>query len=221
MLTVNQLCGFGAGSSAESGPPAVTYEGSNQSAANASSYTLSVASSITGPRLVVAAVVCNQSIAALPTSVTYDGGAMTRLASRLGSGAMAAFYGIELTTASTNPSDVVLNLTNLPSRAGVGVFVIKNYTSATPVDSVSSVSNGGSLNLSVTAGDVVLGVSTTSNGTGGYTWTGLTEQYDAATEGASQHTGAMIVAATTGTLAISATRGGSPTEICSLSANWR
>lgn len=179
MLLVNQLIGFGAGG----GSASASFVSSGSSASDLTTYTFAGLSmgAASADRYIV--VGCWGAAAAGRTisGVTVGGVAATQLvALATWVGAPTAIYVVPLPTGAT--ASVVITFNAGMVRSQCAVFAVYGLTrSGTAVATATTATDGGSLNMNVQPGDVVIACAS-GNTTGDATWTGLTEAYDTAVE---------------------------------------
>jgi len=96
-------------------------------------------------------------------------------------------------------ADVVVNLSGTALRCGHGLWRVTGLASATPTDGSGSTASAPTYAIDVVAGGFAIGCAYSAD-TATASWTGITEKYDEAVEGAgSRHSGASDVFATTQT----------------------
>lgn len=180
MLAVNQLIGFGAGGSAL---PTLSYRATTASATDLTTYTFSAADigAVGGTRMVFVGI--NGAFPTGPRSVsscTIDGVTATYLGVRAESAqSVCEFWAAA--TGSNATGDVVVVWSAGVGRCVIHVWAAYDLTSMTPNDTATSTTDPTVLNVDVQANGMILGIAATVDSST-YTWTGLTERYDAITE---------------------------------------
>jgi hypothetical protein len=131
------------------------------------------------------------------TSVTVAGVTATRLHFQQGlngtdtADVSCALYIAEVPTGTTG--DIVVTYSNAQLRCGIGWYSAYGLLSTTATDTGDSTADPPSTTIDVEAGGLLFGyVQAYPGGSSGFTWTGITEDFDAAVEGTgnSHHSGA-------------------------------
>lgn len=167
---------------------AVSYLGHTEDASNATIYTYTSAPLATnGYNLVACDANGNPSARTLST-VTIDGIGATVFTTINASNLGLAFA---LAPSSGNPTgNIVATWSGACSRAGFGVWGLSGLLSTIPFDQQSS-SASNSVNVNVRANGIAIGAAVADSGSPPtYTWTQLTERYDASEEPNTTHSGA-------------------------------
>lgn len=180
-LTVNELHGFNVGLG--SPPPIITFQASDSSTSNLSSYTFSAQDigAAANDRFIVVCAFGSGSSNTTVSSITLDGVTMTSLQNSSANQSPVGCAGI-VDTADTTDA-VVVNFGASMNRAAIGIWRITGLQSTTPVN-VSSAINADPLSLDVNTNTdgVVIGACQTFASTS-VTWTGVNEDFDAVIEG--------------------------------------
>ncbi len=167
----------------------------------------------------VIAVMVSTRPAPSTIAVTVGGTSLTQRTSS--SSAIATAYLFSGVVATGTSADVVVTTTGGPTtRLGVGVYPIYGAASAVPHDTDTSTAEPSAATITVPVNGAAIGYVWANNATS-YTWTGLTERFDAAVETTLIHSGASATYHAGGDLAISADAlGGSVADRCSIFASW-
>jgi hypothetical protein len=158
------------------------FANSASSAANASSYTLSISNMLTSGHRVIAVAGRDASTRTI-NSVTLDGETATLLGTQIDTTGSSVALFIAPATANTT-GDCVISLSGSWLRATAGVWNVLNLLSTTETDFESDTtasSNTLSVSIDCNAGGAVFGISNLSNSSSS-TWSGITESYDLAVE---------------------------------------
>lgn len=123
------------------------------------------------------------------TSVTIGGVTATINCQVDNSGSVSGVACAAVPTGTTG--DVVLVWSNTMSWADIALYRCTGLSSATALDSGTSVADPGTDTLVIKSGGVTVGIATDDDGTHTCTWTGLTENFDGATGGGGDVSGAM------------------------------
>jgi len=175
MLNISQLTGFNANSSGIS----LKYIGGQTFTNNASSYT-SGSFTIGEPGLVIVIAAMRQTTGITVQTLSVNSTAVDNF-TRAGS---AQANGIAMGTyLLTSGETITVNFTSGVNalQAGVEVFVLRNYNSSTPInakDKYDTSSTSTSINVETTSGGVIVAGLATASGSGGQTWTNVTEVTD-------------------------------------------
>lgn len=105
------------------------------------------------------------------------------------SGSMSAIVAASVPTGTTG--DVVLVFSSTMTDANIALYRATGLSSATAIDTGTSSADPGTDTLTIKSGGVLVGIATDDDGTHTCTWTGLTENYDSATAGGRDFSGAM------------------------------
>ena len=142
----------------------------------------SIGTAQTGRRIVVAAGGPGSGSAVTITGVTCGGVAMTQLVQNNTSGGggfqTASLWILEVPTGTT--ADIVVSWSGSSSRCYLGVWAVYGLESEAARSTVTSGSDPHTGSITVPGGGVVIG--TAAGGAGSsmsYTWTGVTEDFDA------------------------------------------
>lgn len=190
MLVINELNGFNVGG--ESPPVVSTFIGSNSSTSDTANYSFAAEGigTAAADRFVVVGFVARCATARSVSSVTIAGNATTQLVQvDAGSSDMhAGLYGLLVTSGTT--ATIAVNFSGTCNRLGLGVWTINGLASQTPSDTMTdSGSDPATGTIDVQAGGCIIAIATTLANTT-TTWTGVTEDYDAAVETSQSHSGA-------------------------------
>lgn len=177
-------------------PPSVTYITNSRDGTNASSYTFN-SQNIGGTGLIVVVVGLRGSSSnePVPSSVTFNGNAMTLAVVRnQGSGGAQSAHSSAIYyfnhTGITTTANFVINASVLAQYCQIGIYRLQNCSNTTPqsttsaggyINGVSSTSLTMTLN-SITSGSVVVGYSEQGVDTAGVTWSNGTENFDVSAE---------------------------------------
>lgn len=101
---------------------------------------------------------------------------------------MAGLYIANVPTGTTG--DVVVTFAAGTQRCGIGMWRATDLASAVPTDSGKSGADAPTYDIDVDAGGFAVGVAYGADNSGATTWTGITEDYDEASEGTHRNTGA-------------------------------
>ena len=105
-----------------------------------------------------------------------------------GVGAVAGMMYAVIPTGTGSTGTIAVTMTAAAFRLKIGVWVIYNYAASAPYANNTSVVDPNSATRTPTANSVCIGVSTTYTEAGAtYTWTNLTENYDADGEGINEN----------------------------------
>lgn len=194
MLVVNELNGFNASESA-SAPAALTrtYVTNifNNSISGVSSTTFSTASigTAAADRYVTVGAICNDVVAHTITGMTIGGNSATVTASS--SAATFSAWGILNVTTGTTANIVVSFNSNLTSaRCLIGVWNINGTVNSTTAFDTLVLAGSETGDIDVDAGGIILGTAYMLNSATSFTWTNLTERYDAVSAGVHTFSGA-------------------------------
>lgn len=206
-----------------SGPAVVTYVTNRVSTANQTIYTFS-ASNIgaeDASRVVVVGVFGNGNFTARTISgVTLGGVSMMPI---VDAGNVAVPLGLfALAVPAGTAADVVVTFSGGVVDAGIGIWSLTNLQSATPTDTDAdtTASSPATVSIDVQADGVVIAL-TGEDTSGSFTWSGITERYDAVVETTiARHSGASDAYASAATLALSVTEADGDT-IRMVAAAWR
>ena len=187
MFAVSHLTGFNAGG----GVATISFTDNAAETADGTSATFSgrAIGAASTDRIVVIGVTCN---AGEPiTSATIGGISASEVVAgdAAGGTAYAALWQAPVPTGTT--ADIVVNFTGTSFRTGLGVWAIYS-ASSTVTDTGSSTADPSTDTLNISAGGVAIGMANASGGgtLSTYTWTGLTEKFDAAVEVNDAYSGA-------------------------------
>lgn len=178
------------------GAATVDYVANYTSASDAATYTFTAADIGTADsdRTVVVAVASTRfaNPATVISSVTVGGLSATELIqfnNTPGDTGVVGLYAIDI--AAGTSADIIVTFSGSGSRCGIGVYRCTGI-STTPNDTASTGASGGSESVAATTGGAVIGVAHVA-ANAGFTWSGLTEMYDAriASENGA-HTGASL-----------------------------
>lgn len=162
-------------------PATITYIGTVSDATNLTTYTFTAANLGTGGGHVALVVIPND-IAAI-NSVTVDGQSCTaKCSADSGNGrVLVAIYLSDATVAATSGNIVVAGADSGTSCA-VHVYRINNLQSTTATDTDTTATDNSAITLTVSAGGVFIGGASNDQSSGTFTWTNITEDYDAIVE---------------------------------------
>lgn len=167
-----------------------SYEASAVSGTDLTTYTFSsqALGTAAGNRKIVIAVSGGTSARTVST-LTVAGVSASLLVASLGAEMAAELWIAEVPTGTTG--DVVVTFSAANDRAGIGVFALYG-AGLTVWDSFTSTANPPTGTIDCPIGGVIIGTVSTQSESGAntFSWSGLTEQYDATTENNSSHTGA-------------------------------
>jgi hypothetical protein len=225
-FALTHLIGFGAVQEVASGAlPTLSYQTAAADATDATSYTFSsqAIGTDTGSTRTVLLAIYGLNVTALRTisSLTVGGVSGTLLHSNSvssGSFSSVAFYAF--TSVSGTTATVAVTWSGQQLRCQIGLWAAYDLSSLTPVATASSTSASATLNVNTSADGMVLAAGY-GNASATFTWTGVTERYDAATE-----TVGFSVADASGVTAesprtVSASQAGSPTLSNSIAISLR
>lgn len=168
---------------AEKPPIACSYINTYTSTTNATTYTFSSCSIGTASedRYVVVLIMAEAGGTRTASSVTIGG--VTANLDYNGSAVYPVLFAkLNVTTGTT--ADIVVTMSNSVNNMAISVYTLTGLTSSEPVESLSAATTGTTAtisNLDVRKGGVVI-AGASSAGTGTYTLSGVTEQYDATVE---------------------------------------
>ena len=191
MLQVNQLVGFGGGVSSD--PDAtIEYRGNFVDTASGPTYTFSskdLGSSATSHKVIVGASGGGSGPGSV-SSITVGGSSATVSVSvQANSEQRTELWYIDGVTATSGNIVVTFSGGSGCHRCGIGVWAIYNGATGAANDTGSSTSDPATDTLNISAGGVAIGYAK-----GGvdpaWTWTNLTEDFDAEMETSTHHSGA-------------------------------
>lgn len=203
------------------GSASVTFVNSYESGTDTGTYTFSACDIGVADADRTVIVTVNSRRAGTPSTVsgvTVGGNAATEVV-QVSAGptnsTVSAIYAIDVPSGTS--ADIVVTLANTMLRCAIGVYRCTGI-SATPNDTATSSSSGGSGTVTATAGGCVIGTSA-SGSTNPYVWSGITENYDVqiAAETA-RASGASLETASAGDVSISWT--GPTVDVSSAYAAW-
>ncbi len=199
-------------------------------ATDLTTYTFSTKSfgTATSDRIVVVGIAARSSTGSITiSSVTIGGVSATVRASAINAGSGTEFASIYTASVPTGVTgDVVIVFSGGMQRCAVMIYRMVGASSAVPNDSQTDTTLTGqvlSVSMNCPANGVIIGAGfSASGGTAASTWTGITEDADAALEtAANNYTSASLafVAQQTG-LTVSATFDASVARACLATASW-
>ena len=167
-------------------------------------------------RRVIVGVVGSGAASRTISSVTVGGNAATAVAFIENVGGLAtlqaALYAIQVDAGTT--ATIVVTFSGGNNRCGIGVWAAYDLQSGTATATGTSVANPQTASLNISAGGIAIGVANgfDNNALTGYSWTNLTENFDALfASNQIAHSGASAAFATAQTsLALTATPQGAP-----------
>jgi hypothetical protein len=165
---------------------------SAESGTDASSYTFStqnIGVAATDRHIIVATIARGASQTL--TGVTIGGVTATSVANNSNDGSIAALFIAAVPTGTTG--DIVLTFSGTMIRAADGAYRATGLGSATPTDTGVSSANAPTTDLDIAAGGFGIGTAFSGGTAPTFTWTGLTENFDAgwAENSDTAYTGAM------------------------------
>ena len=169
------------------GPPLATYITSVADTADATGYTFTGQSlgTAAADREVVVAVQSRTGGTSITVSSLTVGGISATLEVRTANTA-SGYTLIEIWRAPVptgTTGDVVVNFTGGTAlRCAIDIYKLTGRSSTFATSSTGA-SNGGTLSLNVAANGAVIAAAASASATSAFTWTGVTERYDAATGG--------------------------------------
>lgn len=211
MLLVNQLVGFGVGGGGT--PVALSYLGNSSSETDLTTYTFSscaLGAAATDRRIVVGAYGRDNGGASISTTaLTVGGVSATKIVEVINDSNIknvAALWVADVPTGTTG--DIVVTFSTALVRAGIGWWGITGGAGGV-IDSGSSASQTASAPLTVNPGGAVIGFSGDGASATTYTWSNITEDFEALVGTTSSMSGASQASLSGGSLTPSVTLSGS------------
>lgn len=203
-------------------PAVVTYVTQVPDTSNASVYSFAGASTGTAAadRYTVVVAFGGRTNATTITGITLDNGggasAMTQVVQQSNGNNTVGMFIIANPTGTT--ATIAVTFSAAKAHASIAIWSLTSLQSSTPVDSDNSTADPGSITLTTQGGGVAIGGAATLTTTS-YTWTNLSERYDAQIESQDTYSGAD--ASTAGSsLAITADQAADTNGVF-IAASWR
>ena len=209
MLSLTTLNGFNA--SVLSSNASVTYVTATHSSATATAYTFSAHNigTAASDRFVVVGIfgLHNGGGTGTISSVTI-GGSTATLLNKLSDYSLIGNWGLYgLTVTSGTTADIIVTFDRAMEGASIAVWNINGLISVTPTDTQSATATSGavSVTLNIQSGGVGLAVGGRQSVNTTYTWGGLTEDFDASMDAASDSGSGASLYSAAGNSALSVT----------------
>lgn len=220
-LFLNELNGFGVG--ATSSNVTISFTDSALDADDLTTYTFSgraLGTAAANRKIIVGILNEDQNnLSTTPTSVTVAGVAASLVVFTTQSGAVpsgAHIYQADVPAGTTGDIEIVWSDSRLGNT--IGLWAVYG-ASASAHDTDTSTASPPSVTLTIPAGGVAVGVVYTAGGTATYTWTNLTENFDATHEGTGTASGASAAFASGQNATITVTPS-SATTFAAAFASW-
>lgn len=191
-------------------PASFSYCAQAVDTSNASTYTFtsqSIGTAAVG-RYVVVGVALGFTGSPTISGVTIAGVAATAIGTAAVTGnTLVQLWGAQVDT-GTSGSIVVTTSGGSPLDCGIGVWSIYDLLSQTPTDTGTSTASPSTDTLTTVEGGVALAITLNAGTLATYTWTGLTENFDATVEAgnAISYSGASVAVVGVSSIAVTATR---------------
>jgi hypothetical protein len=193
--------------------------------ATAYTFTAKAIGAAAADRFVIVAAGGSQAGTHTIASLTIGGISARQVVTEEGNGGgenvRIAFWGAPVPTGAT--ADIVVTFNAGMRRCGIGVWSVTGLRSLDPRAAITSQSSTASVDLPILPGGFVIGYSQIwiSATASSFTWTGLTENFDAAWESNNTHSGALISSTTDTRVAITSTPANVATAASHIFASFR